>query len=104
MNAIEVIRRVEARGGSLRVEGQDLKVTAPAPLPGHLLAEVRACKPAVMIALGAPMDITVAGILRDIRPYLAPTLTQLPDDRLLALVNWHIIAAWETAIRKAGSR
>ena len=104
MNVIELIRRVESQGGSLRGEGQDLKVTAPTPLPDHLLAEVRACKPAVMIALGASMDITVAGILRDIRPYLPPALKQLPDDRLLALVNWHIIAAWETAIRKAGHR
>ena len=104
MNVIELIRRVESQGGSLRVEGQDLKVAAPVPLPDLLLAEIAACKPAVMIALGAPMDTTVAAILRDIRPYLPPTLQQLPDDRLLALVNWHIIEAWETAIRKAGNR
>jgi hypothetical protein len=102
MTAFEIIRRVEALGGSLRVDGPDLKVAAPAPLPDELLAEVAEYKPAIMIALGAPMDSAVASILGAIRPYLAPALKKLPDDRLLALVNWNIIAAWETAVRNAG--
>ncbi len=104
MNAIDVIRRVEAQGGSLRLDGRDLKVSAPAPLPRDLLADVAACKPAIMIALGAPIDAAVASILRDIRPYLAPALKRLSDDRLLALVNWSIIAAWGAAGRRAGQR
>jgi hypothetical protein len=42
----------------------------------------------------------VQGILDFIRPHLGPTLQALPDGRLLALVNWHIIAAWQAAMRK----
>src|SRR3989304_1612913 len=102
MNALDVIGRVEARGGSLRLDGNELKISAPAPLPQELVAEVAEFKAAIMIALGAPLDMTVASILADIRPYLAPALKKLPDDRLLALVNWNIINAWDNAVRKAG--
>lgn len=102
MNALQIIRRVEANGGSLRIDGHELKVAAPVALPDELLAEVAEHKPAIMIALGAPMDAAVASILGAIRPYLAPALKKLPDDRLLALVNWNIITAWETAVRNAG--
>jgi hypothetical protein len=54
-----------------------------------------------MIALGAPLDAAVASILTEVRPYLAPALKKLPDDRLLALVNWNIITAWGEAMRRA---
>lgn len=32
--------------------------------------------------------------LTELRPYLPKGLAQLPDDKLLALVNWSIMAAW----------
>ena len=57
-----------------------------------------------MVALGVPLDLAVAGILKEIRPYLSPPLRKLPDDRLLALVNWNIIAAWNRAMREADER
>lgn len=34
------------------------------------------------------------GALTELRPYLPKGLAQLPDDKLLALVNWSIMAAW----------
>lgn len=102
MTALEVIRRVEERGGILRVEANELKVAAPTPLPADLMAEIAECKPAIMIALGGPIESAVASILREIRPYLSPALKKLPDDRLLALINGNVIAAWNTAMRKAG--
>ena len=33
-----------------------------------------------------------------LRPFLAPALQRLPKDRLLVLVNWHVIAAWQKSM------
>ncbi len=104
MSPLEVIRQIEALGGSLHVEGDQLRVRAAAPLPEELMTALTEQKPAVRIALGAPLDATVAGILVDIRPHLSPALRQLSDDRLLALVNWNIITAWDRAVRSASER
>ena len=53
------------------------------PLPDELQQEVRAHKAELLIALGVPMDQTVASILGDLRPYLPQSLQRLADDRLL---------------------
>ena len=103
MSALDVIRRVEACGGRLTVENGALKLRAPAALPEDVMQAVSAEKPAIMITLGAPLDVTVANILDDIRPHLSPALRCLPDSKLLALVNWHIIAAWNAALREVGA-
>ena len=100
MSALEVIRRVELLGGRLMLEGDQLKLRAPEPLPEGVVADVSREKAAIMVALGAPLDTVVSMVLTEIRPNLPAALRQLPDDSLLALVNWSIIAAWETAIQK----
>ena len=101
MSALEVIRRVESLGGRLFLDDEGrLKVTAAQPLPGHLLADLSAQKPAIMVALGAPLDTVISGILAEIRPYLPESLRRLPDQKLLVLANWSIIAAWDKAIQK----
>lgn len=41
-------------------------------------------------------------VLEELRPYLPPVLRSLPDDKLLALVDWAIICAWQRTIEKAG--
>ncbi len=46
----------------------------------------------------------VASILAELRPQLPVALRRLDDRRLLALVNWSIIAAWEATIRRASQR
>jgi hypothetical protein len=51
-------------------------------------------------ALGVPLNVTIGTILAEIRPHLPPALRKLPDDRLLTLVNWTLISAFETAIQK----
>ncbi len=100
MNALDIIRRVEELGGHLTIQDGQLKVQAPEPLPEDVMEAVRAHKPTIMVALGVPFDKTVASILKDIRPFLAPALQKLSDDRLLALVNWNIMAAWQKAMNK----
>ena len=100
MNALEVIREVEARGGKLVLDGDQLKLKAPQPLPDEIMAAVSEQKATIMTTLGAPLDAVVAGILEELRPNLPASLRKLPDDRLLALVNWSIIAAWEKTIQK----
>lgn len=100
MTAFDVIRQVEALGGRLVIDGEDLRVRASKPLPNDVVASLRAQKAAIMIALGAPVDTTVGAILTELRPHLPPGLRNLSDDRLLALVNWSIMAAWERAILK----
>ena len=103
MNALEVLRQVEAHGGHVLLDGRELRVRAPRPLPDHVMDALSAKRESVMIALGAPLDTVVSGILDDIRPQLPPGLRLLPDDKLLALVNWSIIAAWEKTVQKLGS-
>ena len=100
MTALEVIRRVEVLGGRLVLEGDQLKLRAEQALPDQVVADVAAQKGAIMIALGAPVDTVIGSILDEIRPELPPALSKLPDERLLVLVNWSIIGAWEKAIRK----
>jgi hypothetical protein len=105
VNAIEIVDAVRQHGATLALEGGRLVVQgAGAPMPAELRDELGAHKAEVMIALGCPIDRTVASIVADIRPHLPAALMALPDDRLLALVNWHIIAAFETAIRRLGER
>jgi hypothetical protein len=99
VNALEVIRRVEALGGRLVLDGGKLKLRAPEPLPEELTAAVSQEKTAIMVTLGAPLDTVVSEILEDIRPHLPASLRRLRDDRLLALVNWSIITAWGRSVR-----
>jgi len=103
MNAIEIIERVRDHQAELVLVDDRLVVRGrTGHLPDELQAELREHKAELMIALGAPIDRTVAAILKELRPYLPPALRQLPDDKILVLVNWSIIAAWGTAMRKAG--
>lgn len=94
-NTYEVIREVYNCGGKLMLEGDSLRVSAPEPLPENLRQALREQKPSIMVALGAPLDVVVAGILKEIRPHLPEALRELSDEKILALVNWSIIAAWE---------
>jgi hypothetical protein len=98
---MDVIRRVEALGGQLVLADGSLRVRAPQPLPDDVMAALAEHKASVMVALGAPIDVIVASVLRELRPHLPRPLQVLPDDRLLVLVNWSIIAAFEKAIRSA---
>ncbi len=101
MNALEIVDAVRRHGAELVVEDGHLVVRGQGqPLPNVVRQELREHKAALLVALGEPLDRTVAGILADIRPFLAPALRSLPDDRLLALVNWNIITAFEASIAK----
>jgi len=105
MNAIEIIDRVRAEGAELVVEGDRLLVRGDRDrLPEDLRRSLSEHKAELMVALGQPLDRAVASILDSIRPHLSPALQRLPDDRLLALVNWNIITAWGAAVRKANER
>ena len=100
MTALDVIRRVEVLGGRLVLDGDQLKLRADQALPDEVVSAVAKQKASIMIALGAPIDTVVGSVLEEMRPQLPKSLRQLPDDRLLVLVNWSIIAAWEKAIQK----
>jgi hypothetical protein len=99
MNAVEIIRAVYAHGGKLTLDGDALRVSAPAPLPDSLRQALREHKPSIMVALGAPLDVVVCKVLAELRQHLPQSLQQLSDEKLLALINWSIIAAWERAIQ-----
>jgi hypothetical protein len=87
-------------GGEVRLDGGDLQVTAPRPLPEDLIASLTTEKPAVIVALGAPFDSAIASILGELRPNLPPALRGLSDSRLLVMVNWSIMEAWLKTLRK----
>ena len=100
MNAVEIIQRVRAAGAEIALEGDRLVVVGQtATLPEELKQAVRQHTPELMVALGAPMDRTVAAVLGHLRPHLGPALQKLSDDKLLALVNWHIMVAWQRVMR-----
>ncbi len=54
MSAAEIIGQVLAAGGGIAVEGDDLALTAPRPLPADLLDRLKANKPAILAALAHP--------------------------------------------------
>ena len=104
MNALDVIRQVQTHGGQLVLADGSLRVRAPEPLPDKVMAALAEHKASVMVALGAPLDVVAASVLRELRPHLPKSLQALPDDRLLVLVNWSIIAAFEKAIQQGMER
>ena len=97
MSALDVIRRVEMLGGHLVLDGKSLRLQADSELPENVVAEVSEHKPAIMVALGAPIDTVIGSVLEEIRPELPSSLRKLTDEKLLILVNWSIIAAWQKA-------
>jgi len=100
MNAVEIIERVRAHDADLLIREDRLVVRGRGDkLPDDLQRELREHKGELMVALGEPINHTIAVILADIRPHLPKALQRLPDDKLLALVNWSIIAAFEKAVR-----
>jgi len=101
VNALGIVEAVRRHGAELAVEDGRLIVRGEGPpLPEEVRRELREHKAELLVALGEPLDRTVAGILADLRPFLSPALRRLPDDRLLALVNGNIITAFEASIRK----
>ena len=101
MNAFEIIERVRALDAEVVVDGDGLVVRGRGDrLPEYLRAALLEHKAEVMVALGVPIDRTVASILTELRPQLPPTLRSLPDASLLALVNWTIMHAWVATLRR----
>ena len=100
MNALEIIEEVRAHEAELVPVGRRLFVRGRGErLPGHLHAELCAHRTEVIVAMGGAMG--ASEILADLRPNLPPNLRALADERLLILVNWSIMAAWEKTIRFA---
>jgi hypothetical protein len=99
MNAIELIETVRSFNVELVLEEDKLVLRGSGErLPEELRDQLVEHKAELLIALGAPMDRTIAGILDEIRPHLPVALSRLPDSKLLALVNWSLIHAWGKAV------
>ena len=99
MNALEIIEQVKAHDAEVVLENNQLIVRGRGKrLPRELSEALREQKSAVMIALGAPYDATVASVLDEIRPFLVPALRGLSDSQLLVLVNFSIIRAFNRAV------
>jgi len=100
---MEIIEKVREHDAELVVENDRLLLRGRSgPLPEDLQQAPRQHKAELLIALGVPLDRTVAFVLAEPRPHLPKPLRGLPDDRLLVLVNWSIMAAFEAAVRQAG--
>jgi len=101
MNALEIIEQVRAHNAELVVVDDRLLVRGRSgPLPEDLEQTLREHKAELLVALGVPIDRTVAFVLAELRPHLPKPLRGLSDDRLLVLVNWSIIASFEAAVRE----
>jgi len=99
---MEVIRKLQILGGELILEndGHDLRVKAPCPLPQELWEALCENKLAIMATMAVPLDTAATVILTSIRDFLPPALRRLPDERLLILVNYSILAGWQETIRR----
>lgn len=105
MNAVEIIQRVQSLGAQLYVDDARLMVSGSGePLPEELRLALKDSKVELLVALGMPLDRIVGVVLADVRPYLDKNLQQLPDSKLLVLVNWSIMHAWNRAARRLGER
>jgi hypothetical protein len=105
MNALQIIEQVRALNADLVVEAGQLVVRGKGDrLPAELNAALRERKAEVMVALGVPQDVVLAGILKEIRPYLTPNLARLPDSSLLVLVNFAILNAFGRYMRELEMR
>ncbi len=100
MNPIELIKEVEKLGGTVSVENGQIVIDSPRSLPTDLIEQITQEKPSLMVALGAPIEPTIATILEDIRPHLPVAIRSLPANKLLIMVNWSIMAAWGKAVQK----
>jgi hypothetical protein len=65
MIAVEIIGQVLAAGGQIAVDGSDLVLSAPRPLPADLLDKLKAYKTAVLAVLATPMVTEEAEDLRE---------------------------------------
>jgi hypothetical protein len=100
MNALEIVEACRQHGVMLAVaDGRLVMRASGPPLPPSLRTELRDHKAEVLVALGAPLDQTLSSVLADLRPHLTPALRRPPDDRLLVLVNWHIMVAWRRMLQ-----
>jgi hypothetical protein len=104
MNALDLIRRIESLGGRIELESDGLRLHASTPLPDELVEAVGKQKVAIMLALGAPLNTAITSALAEVRPYLSPSLRRLSDDRLLILVNWSIMSAFDRAVVEVSRR
>jgi hypothetical protein len=101
VNAVEIIERVREHDADLVIRDHRLIVRGVDGLPDDLRRQVAEHKAELLVALGVPLEPTITSVLADLRPHLPPALRKLTDDRLLVLVNWSVIAAFEAAVRKA---
>jgi hypothetical protein len=98
MNAVEIIERVRAHHAEVVIEDDELIVRGCGePLPAELQLALKQHKPAILVALGAPREVAVLDVLEQIRPFLPSALQTIPDSSLLALVNWSLLHAWNSA-------
>ncbi len=85
MSAVEVIRRVEILGGRLFVdEDGKLRVQAQEPLPQQLVDDIAADKPAIMVALGTPMNTVIHSVLGEIC-----RSSRIASDGCPTIGSWH---------------
>lgn len=90
MIAADIIGQVLAAGGQIAVDGSDLVLSAPRPLPGDLLDRLKAYKPALLAALTTP---TVTEEARDLRESFEERAVILEHDAGLSGPE----AEWEAA-------
>jgi hypothetical protein len=101
MNALDIIDQVRECDAEVVLEDNKLVVRGRGDrLPAGLRAALHAHKAEIMIALGAPSDVALAEIIREIRPHLDRTLQQLPDSKILVLVNWSIMHGLARAVAR----
>jgi hypothetical protein len=99
VNALEIIERVREHDAELVVDDRRLVLRGRGQrLPEDLSAAIRQHRWEILTALGAPRDAVLDDLLGAVRPHLAPSLQALPDDKLLALVNWHLMHALARAV------
>jgi hypothetical protein len=101
VNALEIIEQIREHDAEVVLENKRLLVRGRGErLPATLRTALHVHKAEIMIALGGPADVALAEVITEIRPYLDRALQQLPDSKILVLVNWSIMHALAKSVAR----
>jgi hypothetical protein len=101
MIAAEIIGQVLDAGGQIAVDGADLVLTAPRPLPADLLDTLKAHKPDILAALAHPDDAALWWRVAILEPGGRTVEVDTPSG--WTLPDWQAYAERQGAARKSYS-
>jgi len=101
-NVAVIMEQVREHGITLKLVENKIQYFPKSAMPTDLVECIRERKAEIIECLRQenrfsnqiPTPEQIAGVLSELRKYLSPNLQKLDDEKLLALVNWNYMLAW----------